>query len=63
MKDNYKQVGVLKLPHYFPIDMGFSPNGKYLALGCANSHVKIVSVPGLKETHDHKAHSGSVKKI
>jgi WD40 repeat protein len=48
INDNYRQIAVSKLPHYFPIDMAFSPNGKYLALGCVNSHVKIVSVPGLK---------------
>lgn len=48
IKDNYSQITVLKLPHYFPIDMAISPNKKYLALGCVNSHVKILSVPGLK---------------
>lgn len=63
INENYHQIAVLKLLHYFPIDMAFSPNGKYLALGCVNSHVKIVSVPGLKETHDYKSHSGSLRKI
>lgn len=31
--------------------MAFSPNDKYIALGCVNSAVKILTVSTWKQTH------------
>lgn len=43
--------------------MAFSHNNKFLALGCVNSFIKILTVSNFKQTHEYKNHRLSVRRI
>jgi hypothetical protein len=43
--------------------MAFSHNNKFLALGCVNSFVKILTVGNFKQTHEYKNHRFSVRRV
>jgi WD40 repeat protein len=43
--------------------MAFSPNDKFLAIGCVNSVVRIYTVASWKQTHEFRKHRFSVRRV
>ena len=59
-----KTIHKIKLnPKFFANDIAYSPDGKFLAIGFANSMVKIYTVETMKETHSYKNHTLPVRKV
>lgn len=58
-----KVVHLMKMPKMFPCDMAYSADAKYLAIGFANSLVKIYTVETMRETHSYRCHQMAIKKL
>jgi WD40 repeat protein len=50
-------------PKFFVNDISFTQDGNFVAIGFANSMIKIYTVENLKETHSYRNHTLPVRKV